>query len=434
MRVLLKTILFGRNRDIEESSVIFNAIAGILNASQSIVFVMLALRLSTVEEAGYLTIAFAIGNLLLTIGKYGIRNYQVTDAVEKYSFYGYLETRKVTTTLMFICGVLYCFFQFFLNYAEIKKIIIIISILVLYLFESYEDVYEAELQRMGRLDVASMIYIIRWGATFIFYGISFLIFHNLIIALVGSCLINGASCIYLLNICFKTGKIKLKKINKVECSLIIKMSSVLCISSFLIMFIVNCPKYIIDIKMSAAEQTYFGIIVMPIFGIELLSNFIFQPYLHSMSQSILKYEYKKFYMWIVKQVIFIFLLTALVIICANWLGIPILSWIYDIDLSLYHTELLLVLAGGGVLAGITYFGVVLTLLRKQKYMMCCYFIIAVLETIILYFVVGKYGIRGAVIAYDVVALLLLIMLLFYILVVLKRLEKRNIIYKKDVNS
>ena len=363
MRVLLKTILFGRNRDIEESSVIFNAIAGILNASQSIVFVMLALRLSTVEEAGYLTIAFAIGNLLLTIGKYGIRNYQVTDAVEKYSFYGYLETRKVTTTLMFICGVLYCFFQFFLNYAEIKKIIIIISILVLYLFESYEDVYEAELQRMGRLDVASMIYIIRWGATFIFYGISFLIFHNLIIALVGSCLINGASCIYLLNICF-----------------------------------------------------------------------IFQPYLHSMSQSILKYEYKKFYMWIVKQVIFIFLLTALVIICANWLGIPILSWIYDIDLSLYHTELLLVLAGGGVLAGITYFGVVLTLLRKQKYMMCCYFIIAVLETIILYFVVGKYGIRGAVIAYDAVALLLLIMLLFYILVVLKRLEKRNIIYKKDVNS
>ena len=45
-------------------------------------------------DGGVFTIAYAIGNLMMTIGKYGMRNFQATDVNEKYSYKEY-ETYKL---------------------------------------------------------------------------------------------------------------------------------------------------------------------------------------------------------------------------------------------------------------------------------------------------------------------------------------------------
>lgn len=420
MRSFIERIVVGNNRNSIKCASIYNSIAGLMNAFQSIIFIMIATRLSTIHDAGNLTIAFAIGNLLLTLGKFGVRNYQVTDVSGKYKFSEYLCARKITTGIMFACGLAFCIFQFIFNDASGKKILTILLILIMYLFESYEDVYEAAFQRIGRLDISSMIYIIRWTVTYIVYGLIFIIFRNMILALSLACMMNGISCLLLIDICVKTEMINIKKENRKGYFSIIKMSTVLCLSSFFIMFIVNCPKYIIDIKMTSLEQTCFGIIVMPIFGIELLSNFIYQPYLHSMSQCIYNNEIKKLYTWMMKQIIYIAIMTVIILICANWVGIPILSFVYNIDLSLYHTDLLLVLVGGGFLACSNFCGVMLTLLRKQQYMMFCYFFTSIMEVFVLYCMVDLFGIRGAVISYDVVILLLTVMLLISLFLILKR--------------
>ena len=46
-------------------------------------------RIDPVNDAGIFVIAYAIGNLMLTIGRYGIRQFQASDVVEKYSYREY---------------------------------------------------------------------------------------------------------------------------------------------------------------------------------------------------------------------------------------------------------------------------------------------------------------------------------------------------------
>lgn len=423
MRLRIEKLLIGQNRNVLKCAAIFNSIAGVMNAFQSIVFIMIAMRLASVDAAGNLTIAFAIGNLLLTLGKFGVRNYQVTDSTEKYKFSDYLSARKITTGSMLVFCFFYCLFQVLLNHADIAKIKTIWLITMIYLFESYEDVYEAGLQRIGRLDVASIIYIIRWLMTYIFYGFVFVLFRNMIVALLVGCMINGGSCFYLIDVCKKADLIGVTRTEGKTYLLILRTSVVLCLSSFLIMFIVNCPKYIIDIKMTSLEQTCFGIIVMPIFVIELLSNFLYQPYLHRMSTYIQKKDFHKIYAWMVKQIGYIIVLTMVAMLCSHWLGIPVLSFVYHIDLTDYHDDLLLVLIGGGLLACCCFLGVVFTLLRKQQYMLYSYFLMSLVEILFIYLVVDRYAIRGVVISYDITIFLLLIIMLLFLPIAFNRTKK-----------
>ncbi len=58
---------------------LFIVTSGGLNAGFSVIILVVAARSLSLEETGVLTIALAIAKLLLNIGKYGMRNYQVTD-------------------------------------------------------------------------------------------------------------------------------------------------------------------------------------------------------------------------------------------------------------------------------------------------------------------------------------------------------------------
>lgn len=410
---------------------VLNMIAGMLNAAQSVVFIIFATRMNFFETAGNLTIAFAISNLLLTLGKFGMRNFQVTDASGQFSFRHYLDARKITTSIMLLCGFLLCVVQKYVLVAETSKVYIIFYVLLMYLFESYEDVYEAELQKKGRLDIASIIYIIRWILTFLGYGIAFIAFRKIQLALSVACIINGTSCFYMIFICKRCGLVTLEKRSGYNSWLVICKNISLCLSSFLIMFIANSPKYVVDLKFSPYEQTCFGIVTLPIFVIELMSNFFFQPYLHTMAQHVRKKNYKPIYVWMIKQCIGILVMTFVIMIGAYWLGIPILSLLYTVDLTTYHMDLLLVMIGSGLLAYATYFGVVLTIVRKQKYMLYFYFAASVIGTWIMYNVSDSYYIHGVIISYDITLALLDVVLLICLILNLKKCQKLSKLNNKN---
>ena len=64
---------------------IWNTVAGLINAAEAVIMSMFVTRIIGLADAGRLTIAFAIGNLMMTVGKFGVRNYQVTDIENKFS-------------------------------------------------------------------------------------------------------------------------------------------------------------------------------------------------------------------------------------------------------------------------------------------------------------------------------------------------------------
>ena len=67
------------DENIEKSSYIWNMAGSMLMAFQSVIMLMILTRTVGLGEAGVFTIAYANASLFLNIGKYGMRNFQVSD-------------------------------------------------------------------------------------------------------------------------------------------------------------------------------------------------------------------------------------------------------------------------------------------------------------------------------------------------------------------
>ena len=65
-------------------------------AFQSVIMLMIITRTLNLYEAGVFTLANASANLFLNIGKYGMRNFQVSDVKREYNFREYYISRILT--------------------------------------------------------------------------------------------------------------------------------------------------------------------------------------------------------------------------------------------------------------------------------------------------------------------------------------------------
>lgn len=81
------------------------------------------------------------------------------------------------------------------------------------------------------------------------------------------------------------------------------------------------------------------------------------------------------------------------------LGIPVLSILYNCDLSNYKVDLLILMLGGGILAYVGFLTTIITLMRNQNIILIGYVIGGVLAIVLSQLVVSLYGLRGASILY-----------------------------------
>ena len=98
----------------------------------------------------------------------------------------------------------------------------------------------------------------------------------------------------------------------------------------------------------------------------------------------------------------VFALTAVCILGAWLLGIPVLSAVYADDLSPFKTELLIMLAGGGLnaLGILLYYGLVV--LRKQKQTFITYLATLAVTLPVPFLLTKSLGIYGAALAYFLI--------------------------------
>ena len=115
---------------------------------------MIITRMGDKTDSSIFVMAYAVGNLMIHIGKYGVRQYQVTDVEEKYSFLAYLRARYVSMAFMFAGIAGYLGINAWVNDYSFDKTIVILMICVLKAIEAFEDVYHGRMQQKGRLDVA----------------------------------------------------------------------------------------------------------------------------------------------------------------------------------------------------------------------------------------------------------------------------------------
>lgn len=124
----------------------------------------------------------------------------------------------------------------------------------------------------------------------------------------------------------------------------------------------------------------------------------------------------------------ILIITGFTFVCevgAYVLGIPVLSWLYGVNLKEYKLTLLLLLLCGGINAINIIFYYVLAIMRKQKYMTILYIIVCLVSFLIMDTMTGKMGLMGASLGYLILVSLLAALLLVYIIIQTRRNTKMN---------
>ncbi|MDE6946228.1 MAG: lipopolysaccharide biosynthesis protein [Anaeroplasmataceae bacterium] len=391
----LTRMLKGNEINISRSCFTWNTIAGGVNAAEAIVLLMIVTRTSGVEAAGVLSIAFALGNLLMTIGKFGVRSYQVTDVRKEYSFNVYYTLRICSVFAMVVISAGYIALKIFGGSYSLEKGAVVFCICLIYAIESFEDVFLGYYQEEGRLDIASKVFIIRWVSIISIFFVMIIACNNLLLA-IWVALLGSLICdIYLLVLTKRWFNMPKLRIDRSRLYGLVKQCTALFAAAFLTFYVTNAPKYAIDKYLSEDIQAYYGYISMPVFVVELLNCFLYQPHMVDLANEWNSCQYKKFNKRTCKQYIAILFLTVVCAVGAFFLGIPILSYIYGVNLGLYRGELMVLMIAGGALAFVGYTSVLLTIMRKQTVLLYNMLIIAVLALLGFGKITQKFGMMGS---------------------------------------
>ena len=211
---------------------------------------------------------------------------------------------------------------------------------------------------------------------------------------------------------------------------IVKECMPLGISTLVSMYVINAVKYAIDMYGDNTMQTYFNVLYMPTFVINLVSIFIMKPFLKPFGEYWNQGEYKKFIKTIGLIILFLTGVTAVIEIAALTLGIPILGWLYGIDLQAHRLELFLLILSGLFYAASTVIFYALGTIRRQKNTTIAYVISAVFAFFISNVLVKTQGILGATMASTSI-MVVLFFILFIFFVIGYQKEKR---LKKEGNQ
>ncbi len=411
----------------EKEIYIWNILGSLANAGLSVIILMVVTRTLDNQKADIFSIAWAISQLMATIGCYQIRVLQATDVEEKFTFRQYFEFRIVTIVAMMICSCIYVYIKHYTVY----KAIIIIIICGYRAVDSLADVFEGWFQQKERLDLAGRALFIRVIIAIVGGGICLVGMHDLLalslmlvfIYVVGLLLYD----IRYYNKLKVSEKQKENQNNKWLQGLLVA-GTPLFVNAYLLMDIMNTPKIVIDAAimnggLQNGSQTIFNILFMPA-SVLTLAYIVFRPLLTKMAIEWTMGRIKNFLKIIGSIMCCLLGMSILIIGGSALLGIPVLSVLYAIDLTMYKRELLMIILGGCFCTFSYVLDNALVVIRKQYLLVCAYVVSWVYVKIFAHTFVDKWGIMGAAIVYTTSMILFFATTLLIFVICLKK-EKNH---------
>lgn len=398
---------------------IWNTLGMICNAGTSFLLLIFVTRICGDISAGIFALGFANAQLMLTIGRYGMRAYQATDINEAIRFPTYLLSRIITCIVMLIIS----FFFIIWNGYPIAKAVIVFSICVIKMADALEDVFHGLFQQQGRVDLAGKYLTYRNLITLVTFSAVLTVSGDLMVTCIITGIFSIVACL-VINIPTAQRMADLKpEFNKSELLILFAACFPLFIGSFLALYINNVPRYMIDQLLTEDIQAFFSILFMPAFVINLFSEFIFKPLLTDLAIKWEQNRIKNFLQYIFRFLLGILIITLVVVAGGYLFGSEILSLIYGVDLLAYRKELVILLISGGFSACVYLLFHVLTAMRKQVTLLVGYTVTAVLITMLGPVFVTRYQMLGASVLCIISNIILVIIFSLMLMTAIMRKRK-----------
>ena len=367
--------------------------------------VFITVRTDGIAEAGIISFAAAVVGLFSTIIVFGVRHFQSTDIKQKYSFNTYLGMR-VCSALLASMGIL--LFLLISRFSTIRLLVILLFFFI-YLTDGFADVFMGDLQQKGKMRIAGRMRVCAFGSSIVVFAIASLITQSLIIPL----LLSGIAVfsVYIIWIwIYRTGfkQVRVKFDMKVIKGLGIEVLPLL-IGSFIYSYLLSAPKYFLGFLDSDESVAILAMILVPFTVLSLLvSTFFAGAEMTKTARIYLSEKKKDLLRRVYRQLLLAFILAAAFMLGSFTLGIPILSWIYNVDLSDFMHEFTLVTLLGATNTLLIPLSVSLIVVRRLKECTVILLVSAVTSSLLLWFLVPRYGIAGAVFSNLIVFILITI--------------------------
>lgn len=376
-------------------NVIWNTIGVFTLSLTSFFYSLILVRLCDLSVTGIWSYAFAIACTCVTIASFGGRTYQVTDAKSDLPTYTYISSRYITVTFTLLIVIAFIIFKGL----TFSRSIVIFLLCVFKFCEELSDVYYGILQKNNKLYVVgkSMFYKSIINMILFFIGVE--ISRNLLLP-VCLILINNFLFIYLYDrrLALKCEKVK-KIIKKEKYIKYFKDNLVICIFLFLATFLVNCPKYVMQMQLSDELQGIYNILVLPATAVSLIGSFIINPLLVNISNDYASGNIKNIKSKSNKIILTLLIFGIIACIGGYFLGRPVLKLIYQYDIKNYIFEFLLIIIGCTFYTISTVLSMILISTRKLISQLVFNLVLSVFSYILCLFLIKNYSVSGGIYAY-----------------------------------
>ena len=371
------------------------------------VLTIVVTQLAGAEQAGMFSLAFVTALLLMFVGNYGVRNFQASDLDEEYSFADYQANRVLTVVIMLVAGITYCKFRGYTDQMWLMS-------LGVYLYKAVDalaDVYEGRLQQVDKLYLAGISQAFRSAAALIGFSLALLITRNVGVSSIVMAVIAALTFVVFTFPLAQLETPKSRSANAKRVIALLKQCFPLFVALFMYNLIDNMPKFVMEGALSYDNQLYYNALYFPAHAILLTSGFIYKPMLLKMANAWADpAKRKKFDLIIVVMFVIIVGITVVVAGAMSWFGLAVMSFLYGIDFEQYRGLCFVMLAAGGVTAGIEFLYQVITVLRRQRAVTKLYLITFGFSLFVPVLLVNFTGLPGAVIGYLIVMCILLVLL------------------------
>lgn len=376
------------------------------------ILTMVASQLAGAEQAGMFSMAFVIANLLIFIGNYGVRTYQVSDIDETESFAAYEVHRVLACVLMLLAGWLYCRLR---GYSG-EMLQICWGTFAFRAVDAFADVYEGRLQQMDKLYLSGVSQAVRCVSGIVVFSVVLLVTGSLPAASIGLAVIALASLVVVTIPLALFETPKSRKWDVQEVTEIFRECFPAFLAQFLFTLIESMPKFVMEGSLAYDNQLYFNAIYFPAQAILMIIGLVYKPQLVRLANIWSDpSRRKRFDLIIVAVLALTAVFTAVDAALMGWIGIPIMSFLYGLDFEPYRGAQYVMLAAGGMTAAIDFLYQIITVLRQQEKATGAYGIAFAVVTVASLLLVRSMGFDGAVWAYFLVmAVLLALMVVQYV--------------------
>ncbi len=373
------------------------------------VVTMVSTQLVGVEQAGMISMAFVVGLLLMFVGNFGVRTYQVSDTTMEHSFKDYQANRWATCILMLLVGWAYCSIR---GYSD--EMFNISMAVILYKFiDALADVYEGRLQQVDKLYLAGISQTLRSALALVVFSVALLITRNATVACYAMAIVAAITFVVF------TWPLTLMEappsspFSFASFVGLFKVCAPLFLALFLFNVIENMPKFVMEDALPYDNQLYYNAIYFPAQMILIVSQLVYKPLLLRMAgvwQDASKRT--KFNMLLVVIFLVIAAITGVACGIMAWVGIPVMSFLYGIDFAQFRGLLFLMLLTGGITAAIDFIYQVITIMRRQRDVTVLYLVTFGFSLFIPYLLVHYAELEGAVLSYVIIESILFVLLVW----------------------